>query len=67
MFMVLKIQDCKNVNSPQTGLQIPCNMNENHSSSCLCIFVKTETDHPKIYVEMQKSDNRLVDWILKHY
>ena len=45
MFMVLKIQYCKDVNSPQTGLQIPCNLNENHSSSCLCIFVKMETDH----------------------
>ena len=39
MFMVLKIQYCKDVSSPQTALQIPCSLNENHSGSFICYFI----------------------------
>lgn len=67
MFMVLKIQYCKGNNSPQTSLQIPCNLNENHGSFCLFTLWKLGTDN-LILRFMWKCKGPITDllhWILK--
>lgn len=67
MFMVLKIQLCEDVSSPQTGPESPCNFSENHRSFCLLILWKLETDKLILSVTWKCKGpiTDLLHWILK--
>ena len=53
MFLDWKNQYCKNGHTAQSNLQIQCNPYQMTHD----IFTRTRTNHPKIYMEPQKTQN----------